>query len=75
MNIYHDAKGAVMEHMDVELFLNHTDPDWFDHYKCEASIAFEQMTEYMTPQEIEDVIKESGCMNGHTPIHLRNQAE
>jgi len=62
MSIYDDAKGAILEQMDVELFLVHLDPDWFDHYKVDKHTAFEQMTMHMTPKEIQTAIKESGCM-------------
>jgi hypothetical protein len=76
MSIY-DPKGAVLEKMDVQLFMEHLDPDWKDHYDFDTHIAFEQITEYMSPAEIESAIKESGCMTDaeYVPVHLRNQAE
>jgi len=62
MSIYNDAKGAVLEQMDVELFLTHLDPDWSDHYKVDKYTAFELVTAHMSPDEIQKTIKESGCM-------------
>ena len=74
MSIYNDAKGYALERIDVELFLIHLDPDWTDHYNPDKYIAFEQITEYMLPAEIELAIKDSGCLDDYTSVHLRNQA-
>ena len=75
MSIYSDAKSAVLEKMDIELFLDHLDPDYKNHYNPDLSIAFDQITENMSLEAIDAAIKESGCMDDYTPVHLRNQAE
>ena len=58
----YDAKGAVLEGIDVHVFLEHVDPDWRDHYSYDKDIAFEQMTQHMDKAEIINAIKDSGCM-------------
>ena len=63
MSVYNDAKGSILEKMDVQLFMEHCDPDYRDHYNPDLYIAFSQITEYMTPEEIEKAIKGSGCLN------------
>jgi hypothetical protein len=77
MSIYNDAKGAVLEKMDIELFLEHVDCMWRDHYAGaggDMHIVFDNVTEHMSPAEIEAAIKDSGCMDDYIPVHLRNQA-
>ncbi len=49
--------------MDIEVFLDYVDPDWFSHYcSFDKDIAFDQMTQHMTPSEIKDAIRESECL-------------
>ena len=56
-----DYMADFLEGIDVELFLEHTDPDWFDHYKCDAWEAYFQVTEHMSVEQIHKIADEAEC--------------
>ena len=56
-----DYMADFLEGIDVEIFLEHESPGWFDNYKCDAWEAFYQVTEDMSVEKIHKIADESGC--------------